>query len=101
MHAYHLVGRQKAIGNALLKRVGVDRLAEVIVVRTLLVVAGRGSEAQVGGVGEVVQDGPPPRIGGSAAPVALVYHNQIEKAGAELLIGFGLGVVAAEPLVEG
>ena len=48
-----LVGREEAVVDALLQRVGVDRLAEVVDVRDVLGFLRRGGQADLRGAGEV------------------------------------------------
>ena len=97
-----LVGRQEAVADALLERVGVDRFAEVVDVGDVFGFLRRGGQADLGGAGEVVEDLPPGGILGRAAAVALVDHDQVEEAGRELaeeLLPFlraGDGLVEAE-----
>ena len=50
-----LVGRKEAVLDALLERVGVNRLAEVVDVGDVLGLLGRGGEADLGGGGEVIR----------------------------------------------
>ena len=59
-----LVGREEAVGDALLERVGVDRVAEVLDVGDVLGFLGRGGQADLRGGGEVLEDLAP---GGSSA----------------------------------
>ena len=97
-----LVGREEAVLDALLERVGVDRLAEVVDVRDVLGFLGRGGQADLGGGGEVVEDLAPGGILGGAAAVAFVDDDQVEKAGRELavqllaLLRTGDGLVQAQ-----
>ena len=80
----HLVGREEAVADALLQRVGVDRLAEVVDVGDVFGLLRRGGQADLGGGGEVVEDLAPGGILGRAAAVALVDDDQVEEAGREL-----------------
>ena len=80
----HLVGREEAVVDALLERVGVDRLAEVVDVGDVLGFLRRGGQADLGGGGEVFEDFAPGRILRGAAAMALVDHDQVEEAGREL-----------------
>ena len=80
----HLVGREEAVVDALLQRVGVDRLAEVVDVGDVLRLLRRGGQADLRGAGEVLEDLAPGRVLGRAAAVALVDDDQVEEAGREL-----------------
>ena len=97
-----LVGREEAVLDALLERVGVDRLAEVVDVGDVFGFLRRGGEADLRGGGEVVEDLAPGGILGGAAAVALVDDDQVEEAGRELaeellaLLRAGDGLVEAE-----
>ena len=97
-----LVGSEEAVVDALLERVGVDRLAEVVDVGDVLGLLRRGGQADLGGGGEVFEDLAPGRILGGAAAVALVDHDEVEETGRELaeeLLAFlraGDGLVEAE-----
>ena len=79
-----LVGREEAVLDALLQRVGVDGLAEVVDVGDVLRLLGRGGQADLGGGGEVFEDLAPGGILGGAAAVALVDDDEVEEAGREL-----------------
>ena len=102
MHFDDLVGGEEAVANALLERIGVDRLAEVMDVGDVFGFLGRGGEADLGGGREVFEDLAPGGILGGAAAVALVDDDQVEEAGRELaedLLPFfraGDGLVQAE-----
>ena len=76
-----LVGREEAVVDALLQRVGVDRLAEVVDVRDVFGFLRRGGQADLGGAGEVVEDFAPGGILRGAAAMALVDHDQVEEPG--------------------
>jgi hypothetical protein len=47
--AHHLVGREKAVGDALPQGIGVERVAEVMDVGNVAGFLGRGGEADLGG----------------------------------------------------
>ena len=87
-----LVGGEEAVLDALLERVGVDGLAEVVDVGDVLGLLRRGGQADLGGGGEVLEDLPPGRVLGGAAAVALVDDDQVEEVRRELLVD-----VAAPP----
>ena len=97
-----LVGGEEAVLDALLERVGVDRLAEVMDVGDVLGFLGRGGEADLRGGGKVVEDLAPGGILGGAAAVAFVDDDEVEEAGRELaeellpLLRAGDGLVEAE-----
>ena len=98
----HLVGSEEAVADALLQRVGVDRLAEVVDVGDVLGFLRRGGEADLGGAGEVFEDLAPGGIFGRAAAMALVDDDEVEEVRRELaeeLLAFfraGDGLVEAE-----
>ena len=98
--AQDFVGREKTILDALLERIGIDGVAEVIAAGDGAGFFGGGGEADMGGLVEVVQDCAPDAIGGSATTVAFVNHYQVEEAGAELAVGVCGLVVVGEALVE-
>ena len=79
-----LVGGEEAVVDALLQRVGVNRLAEVVDVGDVLGFLRRGGQADLRGGGEVLEDLAPGGVLGGAAAVALVDHDQVEEAGREL-----------------
>ena len=102
-----LVRREEAVLDALLERVGVNRLAEVVDVGDVLGFLRRGGQADLRGAGEVFEDLAPGRILGRAAAMALVDHDQVEEAGRELaeellpLLRPGDGLIEAEIDLEG
>ena len=71
--------------DALLQRVAVDRLAEVVDVRDVLGLLRRRRHADLRGAREVVEDLAPGRILGRAAAVALVDDDEVEEVGGQLL----------------
>src|SRR5690606_984950 len=75
------VGCEKPVLNALLERVGVDRIAEIVGVGNVLGFLGRGGEADLGGGGKVFEDLAPGGVVGRAAAVALVHHDEVEEIG--------------------
>ena len=79
MNLHHLVGREESVMDALLQRVGIDGLAEVVNVRDVLGLFRRRGEADLRGAGKVVEDLAPGGIFRRTAPVALVDHNQVEE----------------------
>jgi len=81
MHLDDLVGREEAITDALLERVGVNRFAEVMDIGHILGFFGRGGEADLRGIEKVFEDFPPSRIFGGAAPVTLVNDDEVKDAG--------------------
>ena len=98
--AQDFVGREKAILDALLERIGIDGVAEVVAAGDGAGFFGGGGETDVGGLAEVVQDCAPGAIGGGAATVTFVNHYQVKEAGAELAVGVCGLVVVGEALVE-
>ena len=95
-----LVGREEAVADALLQRVGVNRLAEVVDVGDVFGFLRRGGQADLRRAGEVVEDFPPGRILGGAAAMALVDHDQVEEAGRELAIELLPLLRAGDRLIE-
>ena len=96
--AHDFVGGQKAVFNALLEGVGIDRFAKVVDVGCLFGFFGCGGQADLGGTAEVVQDVAPSRVFVGTAPVALVNDDEIKKIGAELpkdIIGTGFAAALA------
>ena len=102
MDLHHLVRRQEAVADALLQRVGVDRLAEVVDVGDVFGFLRRGGQADLGGAGEVVEDFPPGGILRRAAAMTFVDDDEVEEVGrefAEELLAFlraGDGLIEAE-----
>ena len=84
MDLHHLVGRQEAVADALLERIGVNRVAEIGDVGDVLGFLRRRGHADLRRRGEIFEDFPPRRILGRAAAVALVDHDQVEEARREL-----------------
>ena len=80
----HLVGRQKTVADALLQRVGVNRLAEIIDIGGVVVSLGVAVMPICVADGEMLQDFAPGRILGGAAAMAFVDDDQVEEAGREL-----------------
>ena len=95
-----LVGREEAVLDALLERVGVDRLAEVVDVGDVFGFLGRGGQADLRGGGEVVEDFAPGGILGGAAAVAFVDDDQVEEAGRELAVELLPLLRAGDGLIE-
>src|SRR5579863_2619682 len=81
MNFDYLVRGQEAVLDSLLERVGIDRLSEIMNVGNVLGFFGRGGKSDLGGGGEVFKNLAPGRIVGRAAAVALVYDDQVKKAG--------------------
>ena len=94
------VGREEAVVDALLERVGVDRVAEVVDVGDVFGFLGRGGQADLRGGREVVEHLAPGGVVGGAAAVALVDDDQVEEVGRELLVDVLLFLGAGDGLVE-
>ena len=98
----HLIGRQKAVRDALPQGVAVEGLAEVVDVGYLLGFLGGGRHPDLGSRGEVFEHLAPGGIVRGAAPVTLVHEDQIEEVRGELpvdfllLLGPGHGLIEAE-----
>src|SRR5450759_490022 len=99
--AHHLVGREESVLDALLERVGVDGIPEVVAGGDLRGFLGRGGQTELGRSGKVIQDFAPGRIGGGAAAVALVHDNEVEEIGRELLEDVFRFLSAGDGLVQG
>ena len=103
----HLVGREEAVADALLQRIGENRLAEIVDVGDVFGLLRRGGHADLRGSREIFEDFPPGRILGGAAAMALVDHDQVEEAGRELaeqllpLLRAGDRLIEAEIDLEG
>ena len=83
--AHDFVGREKAIGDALLERVAVDRLAEVVLGGNIdRLLRGCGESDLSRGV-EVLQNVSPSGVLGGATPMALIDDHEIEEVRGELL----------------
>ena len=95
------VGREEAVGDALLKRVGVDGLAEVLDVGNLFGFLGRGGQADLRRRGKVFEHLAPGRIVGRAAAMTLVHHHEIKEVGRELLVDVLLFLGAGDRLIKG
>ena len=74
-----LVRGEEPVVDALLQRVGVDRVAEVLDVGDVLGFLGRCGEADLRGGGEVFEHLAPGRIIGRTAAVALVDDDEVEE----------------------
>ena len=59
-----------------------------------------GSEPDMGGAGEVIEDFTPGGILGGAATVAFVDHDQVEEVAGELLVDVHLFISAGDGLIE-
>jgi len=75
-----------AVLDALLQRVRVDRLSEVLRVGDVLSFLRGRREADLRRAAEVGQDFPPSRVLVGTAAMALVHDHQIEEVGGELLV---------------
>ena len=80
MHLDHLVGCEKAVADALLQRVGVNRIAEIVDVRDVARLLRRRGQADLRRAAEILEDLSPGRILGGAASMALVDNDQVEEA---------------------
>ena len=104
VHFDDFIRRKEAVANALLERVGVHRLAEVMDVGHILGFLGGGGESNLGGGGKVFKDFPPSRIFGGTPPMAFVNDDEVEEAGGkltkQLLPFFRAGDGLVQPKVE-
>ena len=88
MYLDDFVGREKAVANALLEAVGVDRRAEVVAVRNVFGFLGRCGHADLGGCAEVREDFAPRGIVRCAAAMTLINDDQIKESRAEFFEQF-------------
>ena len=97
----HLERRQEAVVDAVLERIDVDRLAEILVGVHVVLALGRGGQAELHGGGEVVEDAAPVAFVVGAAAMALVDDDEVEEVRRILAeIGRGLAVLR-RPAHEG
>ena len=97
---HHLVGREEAVADALLERIGVNRLAEIGDVGNVFGFLGCRGHADLRRLREIVEDFAPGRILGRAAAVALVDHDQVEELTRELAVNLLPILGAGDRLVE-
>ena len=97
---HHLVGREKAILDALPEAVGVDRLAKVGGAGDVLSLLGGGGEAELDAAGEVFEDFAPLGILGGAAPVTFVDDDQVEEIRGDVSEDLVVFVRAGDSLIE-
>ena len=95
-----LVGGEEAVLDALLERVGVNRVAEVIDVRDRPGFLRRRGQADLGGGGEILEDLSPGGVLRGASAMALVDDDQVEEVGRELLVDVAGLLGAGDGLVE-
>ena len=93
--------RQEAVVNALFQTVGIDRVSEIAQIGDVFCLFRCGSHADLGGVGEVLQNPPPAAFLLGRAPVALIHDDQVKEVGREELTEVLLVVVSHQLLVEG
>ena len=91
------VGREETVVDALLERVGVERVAEIFGAGNFLGFLWRGGEADVGGAFKVFENLAPLAVFAGAAAMALVHDDEIEEVGAELLVGVGVVSLSERP----
>jgi len=85
MNLDDLVGRQKAVADPLLQRIGEHRLAEIFRVGDVFRLLRRGGQADLRRAGKMVEDFTPGGVLGGAAAMAFVDDNQVEEVLRELL----------------
>ena len=95
-----LVGRKKAVADALAQRVCEGRRTEVINVRSVGGFFWRGREADLGRARKMGEDFPPSGVVRRAAPVTLVDHDQIEEIARKFLEDFLVFFRAGDRLIE-
>ncbi|MCY1298487.1 hypothetical protein D9M70_479770 [compost metagenome] len=98
--AHYLVGGEEAVLDALLEGVAVHRLTEVGDAGNLSGFLRRGGKADMGGVGEVVENLAPGGVLGGAAAVTFVDHDQVEEVAGELLVDVHLFFSAGDGLIK-
>ena len=76
----HLIGCKKAVLDALLQRVGVNRLAEIVDVGDVFRFFRRCGEADLGRGGKIFKNLAPGGILGGAATVALINNDEVKEA---------------------
>ncbi|MNF66855.1 hypothetical protein D3C84_486540 [compost metagenome] len=97
---HYFVGGEKAVFDALLQGVAVNRLTEVSDAGYFFGFLWCGGKADMGGAGEVFEDFTPGGILGGAATVAFVDHDQVEEVAGELLVDVHLFISAGDGLIE-
>lgn len=97
---HHFVGGEKAVFDALLQGVAVNRLTEVSDAGYFFGFLWCGGKADMGGAGEVFEDFTPGGILGGAAAVAFVDHDQVEEVAGELLVDVHLFFGTGDGLIE-
>ena len=95
----HFEWGEEAVLDALLERVGVDRVAEVVDVGDVLRFLRGSRHAHLDCGLEVVEDLAPSRILASAAAMALVDHDTVKKVRRELVVDRLVVFVADDGLV--
>ena len=80
MNLDDLVGRQKSVADALLQRLGENRLAEIFRIGDVFRLLRRGGQADLRRTGKMGQDFTPGGFLGGAAAMAFVDHDQVEKS---------------------
>lgn len=99
---HDLIRRKEAVFDALLQRVGDERIAEVIEVVGTVFFVGRGSHADLDSGLEVFEDVAPTALFIGTAAMTLVHNDKVEVIARNLpeVVGHGFGVVALELLVQ-
>lgn len=95
-----LVGREKAVADALFQGIGENRFAEIFRVGDIFGFLRRGGEADLRRAGKVVEDFPPCRILGRAATMAFVDHDQVKETGRKCLVELLPFLRASDRLIE-
>ena len=98
--ADHFVRGQETIGDALLERVGVDRIAEVLDIGNVPGFLGRCGEANLRGRREVLEHFAPGRIIGRTTTVTLVHDDQVEEVRGELFVDVLLLLRSRDGLIK-
>ena len=94
------VGREKAVLDPLLQRIGVHRISEVIDVRDVFRLLRRRGHADLNRAREIIENFAPLRVVGGAAAMALVDHDQVEELGRERLERLVGLLAAGDRLIE-
>src|SRR5262249_7375395 len=100
VHVDDLVRGEEAILNALLQRVGVDRLTEVVNVGNVLRLLRRCGQTNLRGAREVVEDLAPRRIVSGTASMTLIDYDQVEEVRREVTEDLLALLRAGDRLIE-
>ncbi len=100
MNLDDLVRRQESVSDALLERIGVNRLAEVMDVGDVLRFLRGGGKTDLSSRGEIIEDLPPGGVFRGAAAVTLIDDDEIEELARQLAKDFLALLGARDRLIE-